>query len=145
MEAPHMNDPRKNIQALNAAFTHKHDSLAGYVLDARPHVRAEQQPALEAIRAIAAADREEATRLSAQIEQLDGVAQSAGYDPQVAEWNYLSLDYLLRELAARLEAQAGQLTALSRRNGLDRGVIQTLERLTSQSIAQIETLRRFLP
>ena len=73
-----MNDRQKNIQALNAAYTFGHDSLAAYLLDARPYVRPGQEGALEAVRAIARADREEAATLSAQIEKLDGVAQSRG-------------------------------------------------------------------
>ena len=93
------------MDALNAAFSRKYNSLARYILDAGPYVPAGMEAARGLIEEIAAADQQFAETLANTIEQAEGVPQVAIYKPEVANLNYLALDYLLKVLLEELRGQ----------------------------------------
>jgi bacterioferritin (cytochrome b1) len=100
-----MSDREQALAALNAAFCHKYHSMAQYVLDARPYVRPGQERMLSEIAEIAAEERAAADRLAETIEKLEGIPQVGIFNPEVANFNYLSLDHLLGVLTRSLEEQ----------------------------------------
>ena len=90
---------------LTRAFVHRYHSLAQYILDAGPYVRADDEPLLRRIREIAAYDHAAAERLADVIEELDGIPQAPPYQHEFAELNYLSLTYLKDFLREQLAEQ----------------------------------------
>jgi len=104
------------IEMLNEAFSRRYNSIAQYLLDARPHVRQGEEPLLHCIKEIAAADRAAADHLAETIEALDGIPQVVPYPHDVAELNYLSLAYLrealMRTLRDEIAAYTPRLAAI---------------------------------
>jgi len=93
------------LAALNAALRDKYHSMAQYVLEAGPYVRPGQEAVLGELRTMADADRALADRLAEAMERLEGIPQPGTPDPEVANLNYLSLNYLLGYLKDSVEKQ----------------------------------------
>lgn len=104
--------PQTVIDALNRVFGDRYHSLAAYVLEASPYVRAEDKRLLDAVEALAAFDREQSDQLAKLIETLGGVPAVGPYPRRIAELNYLSIQYLHRFLAGQLLSQIAAYTAL---------------------------------
>ena len=94
--------------ALNNAFSRKYNSLAQYLIDARPYIAPGQEPAFATIMETAAEDLKFADRSAAVIEQLEGVPQLAIFNPEIASLNYLALDYLVSYMRQDLEGQLAE-------------------------------------
>ena len=93
------------LAILNRAFADRHHSWAEYILEAGSYIREEDAPLRGAIEQIAASDRAAAERLTGVIEGLEGIPQAPPYAHQVAELNYLSLDFLRNALRDELSRQ----------------------------------------
>lgn len=100
-----MTNREQVLEALNQAFSRKYHSMAQYILDAHPYVPAGREASLREIEAIAASDRIQADRLAEIIEQLEAIPQVATFHQDVANLNYLSLDYLQKYLVQTMEKQ----------------------------------------
>jgi bacterioferritin (cytochrome b1) len=136
-----MTDRERLIDALNAAFTHKLHSLAEYIAQARPYVPPGRQKVLVEIQALAAEDARVAGRLAETIERLEGIPQAGSRPAEVAELNYLSLDYLLRVLIETRQKELKQYAAFLAEFGRDDAGGAELARLHALSAAQLERLR----
>jgi len=93
------------VAILNTAFADRYHSWAEYILEAGSHIREEDASLRRTIEQIAASDRAAAERLADVIESLDGIPQAPPYAHQVAELNYLSLDFLRNALRDELSRQ----------------------------------------
>jgi len=93
------------LAILNRAFADRHHSWAEYILKAGSYIRGEDASLRRAIEQIAASDRAAAERLADVIEGLEGIPQAPPYAHQVAELNYLSLDFLRNALRDELSRQ----------------------------------------
>jgi hypothetical protein len=133
--------PQNIHDALNAAFSHKYHSMAQYILEAKPYVRSNDGAGMQEIESIAAEDRALADHLADVIERLDGIPQIGLFDPQVANLNYLSLDYLLGVLIRSLEDQLAQYEASLTQAQAVPLASQTLEELCAATRGRLERLR----
>lgn len=100
----------QTIDVLNEAFSRRYNSVAQYLLDARPHVTQGEESLLHCIEEIAAADRAQADHLAEIIEALDGIPQVVPYPHEVAELNYLSLAYLREALMGSIRDEIAAYT-----------------------------------
>ena len=75
-----MRDHNHLLTELNKAFALKYHSTAQYLAEVRPYVPEGRESCLEALGAVADADREQARALAEVIEALGGVPQAATHD-----------------------------------------------------------------
>ena len=101
------------VHSLNVLYTHKHNSLARYILDAEPYVTPREEPLLGVVAEIAREDEEQSIETVRMIESLGGVPQIVELDEDVASLNYLSLSYLVGVLRERLLQQREQYAAMA--------------------------------
>lgn len=136
-----MTDHQQLVEALNAAFSQKYHSLAQYILEARPYVPAGQTAAHELLAAIAAEDLAFADRIADAIEKIEGVPQLAIFSPEVANLNYLALDYLLQVLLKSLRGQLAdyeRFTVLAADAAPVRHLFTALAQATRRQIERLE-------
>ncbi len=133
------------LDALNNAFSRKYHSLAQYVLDANPYVPAGRESALEALRAVAAEDQQFADRFAGVIGELEGVAQLAIFNPDVASLNYLSIDYLLVYLVKDLQGQLADTQRATALTGECEPARQAFAALAEATQNQLARLQAFCP
>lgn len=86
-----MMSDRQVVEMLNCAFAYKYNSLAAYIVEARPHIEDGQEALLAELKKIAEEDQREMQLIAQAIEDLDGVPTIVPHDPSVSELNYLSL------------------------------------------------------
>jgi len=108
---PTMMTEERAIELMNDVLQRKMNSPASYVLQASPYVTEDDRPVLAEIEALAATTRRHAEEAARRILALEGVPFGGSYDPKVADANYLSVRYLLKQLIAWL----GQDIALETR------------------------------
>ncbi|WP_319588760.1 hypothetical protein [uncultured Desulfobulbus sp.] len=133
--------PRNVYDALNVAFSHKYHSMAQYILEAGPYVRPEDGAGMREIELIAAEDKALADHLADVIERLEGIPQVGLFNPDVANLNYLSLEYLLGVLIRSLEDQLAQYEASLPQVQSVPLASQTLEALCAATRGRLERLR----
>ena len=98
--------PPATLDALNRAFTHRYHSLARYILDAKPYVSEADAATLAIVRRLADWDGRQAERLADFLEEHEAIPQVTPYEHDIAELNYLALEYLRGILAAKLVREA---------------------------------------
>ena len=95
------NDPtiEHAVGFLNRLLSHKTDSLFRVVLEASPFVTDGDAERHACVRRVAWDHEEQARALAGLILALDSVPNPTGHDVGTADLNYLSIAYLMRELA----------------------------------------------
>ena len=96
-----INDPtiEHAVGFLNRLLSHKTDSLFRIVLEAAPFVTDGDEERLKCARRVAWDHEEQARALARLILDMDAVPNPTGHDVGMADLNYLSIRYLMRELA----------------------------------------------
>ena len=105
-----INDPsiEHAVGFLNRLLSHKTDSLFRIVLEASPFVTGGDAERLACVRRVAWDHEEQARALARLILALDAVPNPVSHDVGTADLNYLSIGYLMRELAEYQEHVLGE-------------------------------------
>ncbi|MCE5229360.1 hypothetical protein LLG95_07160 [bacterium] len=136
-----MTERAELLDALNIAFAQKYHSMAQYVLDAEPYIKAGQERLLPVIGDLAAMDHEAMRLLAEAIESREGIAQPGVMDPQFSTLNYLDLDYLANALYETLERQKSYYEGMRQRFGSDPDAQSVFAMLCSTTTEQLSRLR----
>lgn len=136
-----MADREQLLEALNAAFADKFQSMARYILDADPYARPEDAGLLREIGAMADEDQRQADRLAQLIERMEGIPQVGVYDPNVANLNFLALDYLAGVLAGIYEKQLARYEQSRAACAEEPRARAIFEELCDSTRARLERLR----
>jgi bacterioferritin (cytochrome b1) len=132
------------IDALNDVFTRMVYSMAEYVLEAKPYLRPGQEGWLIEIGKIAASDKAMTDHVARAIQQMEGIPQLGTYDPEVANLNYLSMDFLIKALIDELEknlAMAQRGVELSREAPPALEVFELLRNATQDHLKSLRALQ----
>lgn len=124
---------RQLTEELNRIFLWKHNSLARYIIDARPYVPPGHERNLAIVAEIAERDERDADQIATLIESFETVATSAPHAKEVTEYNYLSLPYLVAKLLESLDEQREVLISARDRFGALEEVDDLLSRLLAQT------------
>lgn len=83
------------IEKLNAILSKEYNSMVQYVLGASPYVRPDEKPALEVLETVIADEKRHAREIGQLITLLKGIPDPGTFDFDIADINYLALDYLM--------------------------------------------------
>lgn len=93
------------IRVLQRLFDWKYNSLAAYALAAQPYVAPGKEGLIEILSGIAKSDKEAADEIARMIGQLKGIPHVNPPVQDIAELNYLAVDYLASQVSKNLEEQ----------------------------------------
>ncbi|HEX4148302.1 MAG TPA: hypothetical protein VHY20_04915 [Pirellulales bacterium] len=108
-----MGDP--TVDLLNRLLVIEYRTLPLYLVDATPWTHPGDTKASVTLRSIVANQRGLSQRLAAAIMDRGGTVEAGDYPTEFTELNFLSLDYLLRELVRYGKEQVARIAPIAQR------------------------------
>ncbi|HEX3654627.1 MAG TPA: hypothetical protein VHV55_02405 [Pirellulales bacterium] len=130
------------IDLLNRLLVIEYRSLSMYLLDATPWTHPGDEKATAALRSIVHTQRSLAQRLATAIMERGGTVETGEYPMDFAELNFLSLDFLLKELLRHGKQRIAQVELIANRMLDSEGHELALEVLGAEK-AHVEMLQEF--
>lgn len=103
----------QTVELLNQLLVIEYRSLPMYLMDATPWTHPGDEKATESLRSIVATQRSLAHRLAAAITARSGTVATGEYPMSFTDLNFLSLDYLLKELVRYNKLQVAAIEVIA--------------------------------
>lgn len=137
-------DVNQAVSVLNRLFVWKYNSLARYIVDARPYVTPGEESSLQIIQHQAACDQGFAEDTALLLERLGAIPRVEPYEEFVSDLNYLSLAYLITILREKLQQQLECIDNIITSTHLPSSAAVHMvkaQKLWSEQLAELDTLR----
>lgn len=117
-------------------------SLVHHLGASTPHLTAKTYPIWNDLKLLVEISEQHAERLSLLLDRLDLPPRPRPYPVQVAQFHYLTIEYLLLEM---IEEKKGQLAAYRRaisHAGLNEDLVTELQSLLDENVAQLDSFEQ---
>ncbi len=133
------------IDTLNRLFIIEHRSLAMYMIDSNPWMRAGDEKAAQVVAQIVQDQKAMAQRVADLIDAREGRIHNGSFPMQYTDLNMVSLDYLIGELARLLRQDIEAIRSCVERLAGDREAQELAEEILGAEQAHLEALEDLTP